>query len=177
MNDRTWALMQKHLDAESFYMLSSHDSAPTPDALLAVFQELGCRAPEEFLEHATNRFGGLYVDVKEELWPRPKEFDVGPFWTFLYGLYTLNISEGIPEIMNLETRAREFQAETGLTAIPFLKIISDADVYCFTENGDIARWSHETNELAPEAKSFFELLDYELGELVDRRDRKLNLRK
>jgi hypothetical protein len=112
--------------------------------------------------------------VKEELWPRPKKFDVGAFWSFLYGLYTLNISEEIPDFMNLESNARGFQAETKLTAIPFLKIIADADAYCFAPDGTVVRWSHELNKLEEqEQQSFFELLDYELGELVERKERKL----
>jgi hypothetical protein len=173
MIDRTWELMQSHLDADSFYMVASHDSAPDESALRSVADSLGCALPDEFIAHATNRYGGLYVEVREELWPRPKEFDVGPFWSFLYGLYTLNISEGIPDFMNLESNAREFQSDTQLTAIPFLKIVSDANAYCFTSDGKIAQWDHELNELEEQEHSFFELLDFELGELVERKNRKV----
>jgi hypothetical protein len=30
-----------------------------------------------FVAHATNKFGGLYVEVNENLWPRPQVGDVG----------------------------------------------------------------------------------------------------
>jgi hypothetical protein len=173
MNDRTWELMRKHLDAESFYMVSSHDSAPSNDKLLRVASELGCVFPDEFVAHASNKYGGLYVEVKEDLWPRAKELAVGPFWSFLYGLFTYNVSEGIPEFMNLAANARQFQAETSLQAVPFMKIIGDADVYCFNSTGEITRYDHELNELEAEGRSFFELLDHELGELVDRKERTL----
>lgn len=173
MLDRTWELMQKHLDKESFYIVSSHESVPSESQLTALAAKLGCIFPEEFIAHSTNKFGGLYVEVREELWPRPKPLDVGPFWSFLYGLFTYNISEGIPDFMNLRTNAEEFQTETGHKAIPFLKIIGDADVYCFDPSGIVVRWNHELNELEQDKRTFFEILDQELMDLVDRKDRKL----
>jgi hypothetical protein len=173
MNDLTWQLMQKHLDGESFFMVSSQDSAPSETQLRRAAADLGCVFPDEFVAHASNKYGGLYVEVKEELWPRAKQADVGPFWSFLYGLFTYNIADGIPEFMDLAANAREFQAETQLPAVPFLKIIGDADVYCFAANGQIARYDHELNELEMVDRTFFDLLDYELGELVDRKERKL----
>jgi hypothetical protein len=115
----------------------------------------------------------LYVEVREELWPRPKEGDVGPFWTFLTGLYTYNIADDIPELMDLRKAAVEFQEDNSHTAVPCLKIIGDANVYCIDGDGDIVRWDHETNELEPQNRSFIDLLDFELGELAARKDRKL----
>ena len=174
MKDRTWELMQKHLEAGCYFMVSSQGLAPTEPALHAVARDLGCELPDEFIVHSTNKYGGLYVEVKEELWPRPEEFDVGPFWSFLYGLYTLNIADGIPDFMNLQANAREFQNDTEHKVIPFLKIIGDANVYCFDQRGVIVRWDHELNELEKEDKSFFEVLDLELGELATRKDQKLS---
>lgn len=174
MSDRTWELMQKHLESGCYYIVSSQDSAPDAETLRGVFQSLGCPLPDEFLWHATNRYGGLYVEVNEDLWPRPKEFDVGPFWSFLYGLYTLNVADGIPDFMNLAEAATSFQDETGLTAVPFLKVIGDADVYCFDKKGTVVRWDHETNEIEPVGMSFFQVLDHELGELAARKDRKIS---
>jgi len=165
--------MQKHLESGVYDVVCAHDSAPEESDLRRVARELGCELPDEFVVHATNSHGGLYVEVKEELWPRAKAGDVGPFWTFLTGLYTYNIADGIPEFMDLRLSAVEFQEETSFTAIPFLKIIGDADVYCFTTGGQIVRWDHELNELTPQNRSFFDLLDFELGDLAERKDRKL----
>ena len=173
MHDRTWELIQKHLDAESFNVMSCQESAPSVTDLRRVASDLGCVFPDEFIAHSCNEFGGLYVEVKEELWPRAKEFDVGPFWSFLYGFFTFNISEDIPEFMDLATIAREFQAETKLQAVPFMKIIGDADVYCFNATGAITRYDHELNELEEVNQEFFDLLDYELAELVDRKEQRL----
>jgi hypothetical protein len=173
MQDRTWELLQKRLESGCYYIVSSQDSAPTESDLRAVARDLGCELPEEFIVHSTNKYGGVYVEVKEELWPRPKELDVGPFWSFLYGLYTLNIADGVPDFMNLQKNAREFQNDTEHKVIPFLKIVGDADAYCFDQRGAIVHWDHELNELEKQDKSFFEVLDFELGELAIRKDRKL----
>src|SRR5262245_38835623 len=99
--DRTYELMQAHLDSDSYDMMSAQESAPDRDALLKLASELCCRFPEEFLIHSTNKYGGLYVEVKEHLWPRPKEFDVGPFWAFSYGMYVYGLGCNVPEFMDL----------------------------------------------------------------------------
>jgi hypothetical protein len=173
MDDRTWELLQKHLDSGYYDIVSSQDSAPSESELQRVGHELGCRLPDVFVVHSTNRYGGLYVEVKEEFWPRANALDVGPFWSFLYGLYTSNIAEGIPDFMNLHSHANEFQSETGHRITPFMKVIADADVYCFDQSGAVVRWNHELNAVEEQNKSFFEVLDFELGELAARKDRKL----
>lgn len=175
MNDRTWELLEKHLESGCYFIVSSQDTAPSVADLRAVAIELGCEFPDEFLAHSSNKYGGLYVEVNEDLWPRPKEFDVGPFWSFLYGLFTYNSADEIPEFMDIRANGRTFQEETGHTAVPFLKIIGDADVYCFDQTGQIVRWSHEEDILEPVNRSFFDLLDDELRELAERKERKVNL--
>lgn len=171
MEDLTWELMQGHLDDSGAYdVMSSRDSAPSEHALRAVGDSLGCRFPDEFIAHATNEYGGVYIAVNEEVWPRPKEGDVGPSWSFLYGLFTYNIADNIPDFMNLETNARQFQEETKHKIVPFMKIIGNADVYCFDQDGNVVRWDHELNEIAEWGLSFFDVLDFELGELSERKE-------
>ena len=177
MNDRTWELITTHLEAGDYSIFSSQQSAPSAKVLRDTAKGLGCKFPDEFIAHASNEFGGVYIEVKEEIWPRAKEFDVAPFWSFLYGLYTFNIAEGIPDFMDLAESGRQFQEDTHLKAVPFLKVIGDADVYCFDKSGKIVRYNHELNELEPESRSFFELLDYELSELAQRKKRKKALLK
>jgi hypothetical protein len=103
MVDRRWELMQKHQESGVYTIFPSHDSARDAAELQRVAQQLRCRLPEEVVAHATNNFGGLYVEVNEDLWPRPQV-------------------------------------------------------------GDVA--------LVPQHKTFFETLDFELGELAHRKQRK-----
>jgi hypothetical protein len=164
--------MQKHLESGVYTIVSAQQSAPSRDAIRAFGREVGCKLPDEFVVHSSGDYGGLYVEVKEELWPRPKVGDVGPFWSFLYGLYTLNLAAGIPEYMDLRANTLEFRRNTGLSLVPCLKLIGSADRYCFDQAGNLGHWDHETNDFSPGKKSFFETLDYELGELRGRKERK-----
>ena len=170
--DRTWKLMQKHLESGVYTIFSAQKSAPSRDAIRDFGREVGCKFPDEFVVHSSGEYGGLYVEVSEALWPRPKVGDVGPFWSFLYGLYTLNLADGIPAYMDLRANTLEFRKSTGLSLVPCLKLIGSADRYCFDEAGHLGQWDHETNDFVRGEKSFFETLDYELGELRSRKDRK-----
>lgn len=42
----------------------------------------------EFLLH----FGSLILEVKEDIWKRPQEFDVLPAWKFGYGFFVYGLS-------------------------------------------------------------------------------------
>jgi hypothetical protein len=107
--------------------------------------------------------GGLYVEVKEEVWPRAKPLEVGPFWSFLYGLALYGFAHDIPEWMGHATAGRDVPGAVGDTYVPFLKIMADPDLYCFGKDGRISQWSHETGEFRAVDKSFAELLDFELA--------------
>lgn len=173
MLDRTWDLLSRHLEDDTYDVMSARENAPPAAQLQALAEELQCRFPDEFLAHASGRYGGVYVAVKEELWPRPREFDVGPFWTFLWGLCTFNDAEGIPDFMDLRAMTLQFRDDTGLPLVPFLKVFGDANRYCFDRDGNIVYWEHETNEATPTGKDFFQVLEEELVELRERKDKKL----
>ncbi|MBO0755783.1 MAG: hypothetical protein J2P54_07975 [Bradyrhizobiaceae bacterium] len=106
------------------------------------------------------------------MWPHAREFEVGPFWSFLYGLAVYGFSPEIPEWLDIRRQADLFRRATDSTHVPFLKIMGDADLYCFDTNGGILRWEHETGEFCPLDKSFAGLLDFELGQLKARKERK-----
>lgn len=165
--------MQKHLESGVYTVVSAHASAPSRKTIRTFGSEVGCKLPEEFVVHSSGEYGGLYVDVKETLWPRPKAGDVGAYWTFLYGLYTLNLTKDIPDFMALRENTLKFRESSGLPLVPCLKLIGSADRYCFDESGHIGQWDHETNVFTREKKSFFEVLDRELGELKSRKNRKV----
>jgi hypothetical protein len=43
------------------------------------------KVPSEIRAFGTRSI--YYVKAKEQVWPRAKEFAVGPFWSFLYGMF------------------------------------------------------------------------------------------
>lgn len=171
--DKTKELLDS-IWCDDYYIVAARESAPTEAELKKFSKEHGVKFPKEYLAHSSNYFGGLYLEVKEDVWPRAKIWDVGPFWTFLYGLTTFAFSEEAPEWMNIEIAASKFK-EMGHNVIPVLKVMGDADVYCLNESGQIVRWSHEENIFEPYEGNFFDLLSYELQELENRRKKKIEM--
>jgi len=170
--DHTEEIINLIWDREKYYIVAAGESAPSKKDLKNFASCCGVTFPSEYLAHASNLWGGLYLEVREEFWPRHQAGDVGPFWSFLYGLFVHAYSSEAPEWMQLRPAADEFK-EMGHRVVPFLKVIGDADVYCFDENGKIQRWSHEEDTFAPYDGSFFDVLRYEFLELEDRRKKKL----
>jgi hypothetical protein len=164
-------------DKASFEVYACQGHEPSEADITGFEREVGFGLPEEFREFTKSSLGGLYMAVREAVWPRPKEFDVGPFWSFLYGLTVYGIAFDIPEDLDLRAQFREFRAREEFTAglVPFLKIIGDADPYCFTAQGGIVRWLHEEPE-TPESVSlsFSDLLMQEIRALEERKAKKLS---
>ncbi len=89
----------------------------------------------------------------------------------MYGLFVHAYSEEAPDWMQISPAAEEF-AKMGHKVLPILKVIGDADVYCFNPEGKIQRWMHEGDLFEPFDGTFFDLLEYEFKELDERRKRK-----
>lgn len=165
------AILRKHMDGE-FSVFACGKDAPSETDIAAFERDIGYALPSDFRNFSKSQLGGLYVEVKEEVWPRAAKFEVGPFWSFLYGLAVYGFSPEIPEWMDMRRQADLFRRATDSTHVPFLKIMCDADLYCFGSDGRILRWEHETGEFRPVDGRFAELLDLELGELKTRKERK-----
>lgn len=170
--DQTEEIINLIWDREKYCIVAAGDSAPSKKELKEFSLRYGVTLPPEFLAHASGYWGGLYLEVREEFWPRHKAGDVGPYWSFLYGLFVYALSEEAPDWMQIKAAADEFK-EMGHQVIPFLKIVGDADVYCFDAMGRICRWSHEEDTFELYDGNFFDLLRYEFLELEDRRKQKL----
>ena len=109
-------------DKESYYAVACKGCEPSEDDLSAFEAIVGFCLPEEFRAFTMSSLGGLYLEVREELWRRPREFDVGPFWSFLYGIKVFGIAEDIPDWLDIRVRYQNLM-ETGVTGlVPFLCI-------------------------------------------------------
>ncbi len=62
-------------DRQTFAVFSCQGNEPSEADLSAFESEAGFRLPDEFRAFTMSPLGGLYMEVREELWPRPKEFD------------------------------------------------------------------------------------------------------
>jgi hypothetical protein len=171
MTDRTLEILKKHLDGD-FRVLPLAETEVSREQIAAIGARLGVAYPPALADHVCGRFPGMYVEVKENVWPRPREFDVGPFWSFLYAVHTYTSAPESEPWMRLDHAAETFRARTGLVAAPVLKIEGDADVYCVDAIGGLCRFDHETNELRPVEGDYWSILDREIGALRARKDRK-----
>lgn len=162
-----------HYDKRTFQVVACQGNEPS-EADVATFEaEVGFRLPDEFREFTMSGLGGLYMEVREEFWPRAKAYDVGPFWSFLYGIQVFGIAEGIPDWLDIRVQYKEFKAEGFEGLVPFLQLVGDADKYCFGSEGRIVRWLHEEPEKREiDEMPFGDLLMREIRELEDRQKQK-----
>jgi len=112
--------------------------------------------------------------TKEEIWPAPKEGDVGAFWTFLRGLMVFGFSAEAPDDLSIQKRLVEFRERFGVhDLLPFLKLYGMADRYCFDRHGQIVEFLHD-DVASPRivGSSFSDLLMHEIRELEARTRRK-----
>ena len=176
--DKTWQLLNTYLDGD-FRVMPLAPNKSTEQDIRDVEDILKVKFPIDYKIHllgdGDNVLGtrGIYVEVLESIWPRPKVFEVGPFWSFLYGLHTFTASKKSEDWMQLEVVGKNFIEKTGLTAVPILKIVGDADVYCVDSNSNIGIYRHEENTIEQVNKTFWEVFEYELKELKERKVQKV----
>ena len=164
----------RQYDKRSFLVLACQGNEPTEADVAAFESVVGFRLPDEFRDFTTSALGGLSMEVHEHLWPRPRPYDVGPFWSFLYGLKVFGIAEGIPDWLDIRVQYDPFKAEGFADLVPFLHRAGDADAHCFDAAGRIVRRSHEEPAQRGAAdESFSQLLMHEIREPEERKNRKL----
>jgi hypothetical protein len=161
-------------DKALFHVVSCQGDEPTDDEVAAFEAEVGFRLPPDFRRFTMSPLGGLYVEALEEVWARPKAYDVGPFWSFLYAVKVFGIASGIPEWLDIRVQTADMRAEGCADLVPFLQIEGDADRFCFDAAGRIVHWEHEEPD-APRVvdESFPSLLIREIRELEDRTHRRI----
>jgi hypothetical protein len=173
--DDVWAYFLDY-DKDSFLVLACQGTEPSEADVEAFEDQAGFRLPDAFREFTMSALGGLYMEVREHLWPRAKPLDVGPFWSFLYGLKVFGIAEGIPDWLDIREQYREMRDAGHADLAPFLQVEGDADRYCFDRHWHVIKWDHELPEERPVIEMAFpELLLHEIADLEDRKRRRVEL--
>jgi hypothetical protein len=165
------SVLGRHLDGD-FFVVPAGQSAASLLTLRDFQTKSGIKLPDDFVSFCTSAWGQVRVEVKEAVWPRPKAYEVGPFWTFLYAMHVYGFSAEAPDWMDLPRAMRDLD-RPGYA--PFLKVEGDADVYCFDRDGKVTRWDHELDEFAVMAETFTEVYEAELSALRKRKDDRLRL--
>lgn len=163
----------RELDREVFNVVGAGADAPSDEELAAFEEQLGFRLPEDFREFCKSPAGGFYLEVREQLWPQPELFTVGPFWSFLRGLKVFGIAKAIPQWLDLRVQLAEFAAKGQARLVPFLALEGSSDRYVFDRKGRIFEWHHDDPDLQPVEGGFTALLLREIAALEERKNRKL----
>src|SRR4051794_27315272 len=99
--DQTEAILARHLDRD-FTVSPMAATKQTRQQLQELSSKLAITYPPEFIAHVCGAFPGIFVEVKEAIWPRSKEYDIGPFWSFLYAVHTFTPATDSEPWMRLE---------------------------------------------------------------------------
>ncbi len=81
---------------------------------------------------------------------------------FMRGLHVYGLDGGLPEWVSLRHETPKFRELSHSNLTPCLKIISDPDPYCFTPEGRLVRWNHQTHEAPRSDGDFFTVFEKEL---------------
>lgn len=165
----------RNYDKSTYQVVACMGNEPAEEDILDFENNYGVRLPEEFREFTKSPLGGLYMDVREELWPRAKQYDVAPFWAFCRGIIVYGIANGIPEFLDIRVKTKELHEEGFTDYIPFLSIVGNGDeIFCFDKSGNIVLLDYYmTGEATPVEGSFSECLLTQIEELEDRKNRKM----
>jgi SMI1 / KNR4 family (SUKH-1) len=166
----------RNYDRESFAVFACGRDAPSEADIAEFEQQVGFALPDEFRSFAMSPLGGLYIEVREELWPRPQLYEVGPFWTFLYAVKVFGIADSTPEWLDLRVQHQQFVDEGITDLVPVLAVQGDPSRFCYNREGELILWHHDDPDVrTPVGRSFSDQLLFELAELEERLRRKRQL--
>jgi hypothetical protein len=118
MKDKTLDILEKCLDKD-FRVMPIAENKSTITDIKKIEKELEIKFPGEYVAHLLAKGAevlgerGIYIEVKETVWPKPQLYDVGQFWKFLYGIHTFTPSEFSEDWMRLKITGKQFIKEKG----------------------------------------------------------------
>lgn len=159
-------------DSKTYEVAACMGHEPSEEEIQAFENQHHIKLSDEFRTFTMSPLGGLYMEVREEVWPQAKAFDVAPFWTFCRGIMVYGLSDVIPDFLNLRLKTQALHEEGFMDYIPFLSIIGDGNrIFCFDKTNQIVSldW-YETGETEPVEGSFSECLLKEIEALEERKN-------
>ena len=165
----------RNYDKQTYQVVACKGNEPSEQNIKDFEQQYHRKLPDDFREFMMSQLGGLYMEVREEVWPRAKQFDIGPFWSFCRGIIVYGIANGIPEFLDIREKTKELHEDGFTDYIPFLSIMGNGDeIFCFDKDNNIVLLDYfMTGEVTPIEGTFADCLMKQIEELEDRKNRKL----
>lgn len=165
----------QHYDKQTYQVVACMGNEPSRQDIKVFEDQYNIKLPVDFREFTMSPLGGLYMEVREEIWPRAKMYEVGPFWSFCRGIIVYGIAEEIPEFLDIRVKTKELHDEGFTDFIPFLSVIGNGDeIFCFDRENKIVLLDHyTTGEAVPFEGTFPDCLMQQIEELEERKNRKI----
>lgn len=165
----TFQYLARKLDElpDVFALVSNHNNPPS-DEQIAVFEARTGRPFDPEHKKLLQSWGAFTLQVKEEVWPRPKEFDVLPVWRFWFGIEVLGLGE-LPPVLSMESALAE-NHDLPSGARPFLRRIG-AGFLAIETATEVGRWTPQDGDLELFEGGVIDLILEEIAvleEFVDR---------
>lgn len=98
-------------DKQTYQVVACMGNEPSEHDIKKFEHQYGINLPADFREFTMSPLGGLYMEVREEIWPRAKQYDIGPFWSFCRGIIVYGIANGIPDFLDIREKTKELHDE------------------------------------------------------------------
>lgn len=159
-------------DKQTYQVVACMGNEPSDQDIKDFEDQYQIRLPADFKEFIMSPLGGLYMEVREEIWPRAKQYDIGPFWSFCRGIIVYGIAKEIPEFLDIRVKTKELHDDGFTDYIPFLSIIGDGDeIFCFNrENQIVLVDTYSTGEATSVEGDFSDCLLRQIEELEERKN-------
>lgn len=165
----------RNRDRDLFDSFAQGPEAPTDGDVVGFEAELGFPLPGQVRELGQHQLGGLLIEAKDTVWPRPQRLAVGPAWSFQYGLQVYSLSDGAPDWLQMRLAREEllldFPDRTDL--VPVLKVTSDPAPWVSDEHGTLLKLYRDGLEPMGFEGGFYDLVLEEIRQLELRVQRKL----
>lgn len=165
----------RNYDKQTYKVFACMGNEPSERDIKKYEKQYKINLPAEFREFTMSSLGGLYMNVREEIWPQAKQYDIGPFWSFCRGIIVYGIAKGIPDFLDIREKTKELHEEGFTEYIPFMSIIGNGDeIFCFDKDNNIVLLDYyETGEVTQIGGTFSDCLMNQIEELEERKNRKV----
>ncbi len=167
----------RNYDKQTYQVVACMGNEPSEQDIKNFENQYGINLPADFREFTMSPLGGLYMEVREEIWPRAKQFDIGPFWSFCRGIIVYGIAKEIPEFLDIRAKTKELHNYGFTDFIPFLSIIGNGDeIFCFDKDNKVVLLEldyYTAGDATPIEGSFSDCLLKQIEELEERKNRKI----